>query len=363
MTSPKSALSDSKDARRRRRLMSLVSLAIGVLLACLLVEILVRVVNPMGISYYPETAHYMDTLLLADGVGYRNRPNLQGTFWGVPVAINSLGLRDREILFEKPPNEFRVLIMGDSWPFGIAVRREETFCHLLEEMMKRDAKPGVSVRTVDMGVPSYNTEAELAQFQSLGSKLHPDLVVLMFALNDIEPKMWVFNKRRNWFVNMAQRSYAASFLFVSLRNFRNKIESGKSANVQTGSIDATSMFSGYSAGSPRWLAIDSSMSELNRECRAMDSPFTVFSEAGPKTAAGTLLAALADREHFPLTPLHTYMDPRWAKDRIKLQNSLLDGHPSALGNRAIATLVYEHLQRQGLLSPILRTNESGQSER
>ena len=66
----------------------------------LLLEIFGRIVDPLGVSYYPETAKYLDTLIIEEPIGYRNRPGLEGRFWGTQVSINSLGLRDRDVELE-----------------------------------------------------------------------------------------------------------------------------------------------------------------------------------------------------------------------------------------------------------------------
>jgi len=321
--------------------------AVGLGLGFLLAEILCRVVNPLGISYFPETARYMDTLQLADGVGYRNQPNLRGTYWGAPVAINSVGLRDEEVPLPRPADEFRILVMGDSWPFGIGVDHEQTFSNRLQEILNKKASPGMHARTIDMGVPSYNTEAELAQYQIIGSKLQANLVVLMFTLNDIEPKMWIFNKRTRWYVNLAQRSYAASFLFRSLRDTMGDAMVGKSGNVR-----GDEMSGDYSKDNPRWIAIDESMTTLNKLVKSTGSPFMIFSEAGPNTAPGRLMSALCQREGIPLVVLNTDADPRWVGHQ--LHNSASDGHPNVEGNDSIAQVMYEELDRKGLLDPFLK---------
>ncbi|KUG21917.1 hypothetical protein ASZ90_008321 [hydrocarbon metagenome] len=68
-----------------------------ILVVFVLLELALRALDPFGISYYPETARYFDTLVLEEPIGYRNRPFLSGTFYGVPVSINSLGMRDRKV--------------------------------------------------------------------------------------------------------------------------------------------------------------------------------------------------------------------------------------------------------------------------
>ena len=159
---------------RAGRWIALVVLQLFVVLVVL--EGIARVFDPLGISYYPEMARYLDSLVLEEPIGYRNRPGLQDRFFGVPVSINSLGLRDREVQ-DKAAGEFRILVMGDSVPFGIGVRYEDSFPHQLETLLQ-ERQPTVRFRTLNMGVPSYNTEQELFQLRSLGLTLKPDAALL-----------------------------------------------------------------------------------------------------------------------------------------------------------------------------------------
>ena len=164
-----------------RRIMRRLAEAAAVLaIFLLLLEAVGRLADPLGISYYPETAKYLDTMIIEEPIGYRNRPNLKGQFWGAPVTINSLGLRDREVSLEPADNEFRILLLGNSGAFGLGVADEDTYSSRLEQQLNRDAD-GMTYRVINMGVPSYNTEQELIQLQSLGLSLDPDLVLLMFA--------------------------------------------------------------------------------------------------------------------------------------------------------------------------------------
>jgi hypothetical protein len=154
----------------------------GITLAGL--EVVCRLVDPVGISYYPETARWLDTLIVRDPVGYWNRPGTTGTFFGAPVHINSIGLRGPEIP-PKAPGEFRILMMGDSFPFGIGVPEERCLPAALEAQLTKRAQPGTTFRVINMGVVSYNTEQEQRQLEELGLGLKPDLVLLAYAVNDI----------------------------------------------------------------------------------------------------------------------------------------------------------------------------------
>jgi lysophospholipase L1-like esterase len=289
----------------------------------------------------------MDHLTLADGVGYHHTPGLAGTFWGAPVSIDSLGLRDGEISLVPPANEFRILLMGDSWPFGIGVRAEETFGKRAEQMLNERAKDGVKVRVVNMGVPSYNTEAEYAQWQTLGVRLHPRLVILMFSENDIEPKMWIFNKRKAWYRRLAQRSYLVTFLYALTR------ETLVTRNVTGQSADPSADFgSDYEANNPRWLAIDRSLTALHGDLQARGIPLVVFANISGDFAGRPLMHALCAREKIPMLELTPSEDPRWMNRYDQLVNSRTDPHPSALGHAVIAGRIVHALDSLGLVGEL-----------
>jgi lysophospholipase L1-like esterase len=123
---------------------------------------------------------------LSDPVrGLRLGENYDGWFAGVPVHINSLGLRDpREYDVAKKPDTFRILVLGDSVTFGHGSVYETTYPRLLEQRL-RAWKPAVDWQVWNAAVPGYNTSQELAQLLELGPRLQPDLVVVGFFENDI----------------------------------------------------------------------------------------------------------------------------------------------------------------------------------
>jgi hypothetical protein len=299
----------------------------GITLAGL--EVVCRLVDPVGISYYPETARWLDTLIVRDPVGYWNRPGTTGTFFGAPVHINSIGLRGPEIP-PKAPGEFRILMMGDSFPFGIGVPEERCLPAALEAQLTKRAQPGTTFRVINMGVVSYNTEQEQRQLEELGLGLKPDLVLLAYAVNDIERIMWVFDKRRGFVVNAAQRSYAVSFLAFTARTVKFKLfgYSGISLGDYTGT-------------NPRWQAVDRGLARMHALCRDAGVPFVVF-YYDELPAPKQLVQGVGTREGFPVFDL----DPRMraaGHDPRAFRNSIVDSHPNVEGNRLWAGVLLDAL--------------------
>lgn len=332
-------------SRRFLRLLGFILLQIVIVV--LLLEIVARVTDPLGVSYYPETARYFDTLVLEEPIGYRNRPGLDAMFYGVQVRINALGLRDREV-GKKAVGEFRLLVLGDSVPFGIGVRYEDSFPHQLEVLLNERHPNAGRFRTLNLGVPSYNTEQQLIQIETLGLTLVPDAVMLLFSANDIESKRWVLEKRSRWFADLTQRSYAGSILFVLWRSLRSALvtlplppaHAGNALPENTGVA-----LEEYRLDSSRWQAIERSLTSIHTQLKTRGIPFVLFTnDELPHIIE--MLETVARREGFPIVNLRIQGDPRWAgKDARLFRNSVVDGHPSPLGNRVLATLMVENLEQ------------------
>jgi lysophospholipase L1-like esterase len=330
--------------RRAARLLGIV--ALQSLAAFALLEGVGRVFDPYGVSYYPNTAACLDTMIIEEPIGYRNRPGLRGKFYDVPVRINSLGLRGPEIPVPAKENEFRVLMLGDSVPFGVGVPVEDTYPSELERQLNEGRGPldPTVYRTVNLGVPSYNTEQELVQLESVGMTLDPDLVTLLFTVNDIEEKMWVFDKRDSWLVKHAQRSYAAALLMRLYRDVRGAV--GRPAEVvRTGD---------YREGHPRWESCRESLAQMNSLCRAAGVPFVVFTYQLGEGDPQRLVRGVGLEEGFPVIDLDPGNDPRWAGTDL-MDYVVPNGgwHPNDEGHAICATLIRESLLEIGCLpSPL-----------
>src|SRR5262245_35327377 len=125
---------------RARAFSRLGLVATSVAAGLLALEVAVRVVSEFDRNYLDELAapralepgRELDLGDLVrqnadDSIVYELRPGVRGRFMGVPVAINSLGMRDRKRSFEKAPGTVRIVGLGDSLMFGWGVRQEETF--------------------------------------------------------------------------------------------------------------------------------------------------------------------------------------------------------------------------------------------
>ena len=83
---------------------------------------------------------------------------------------------------------YRVMMLGDSTTFGWGVKEEDTAAKFLERKLNADLPAGYNrVEVMNTGVGNYDTVQEVTYYETFGWKYHPDLVVLVFFINDPEP--------------------------------------------------------------------------------------------------------------------------------------------------------------------------------
>jgi lysophospholipase L1-like esterase len=104
----------------------------------------------------------------------------------VEYRVNQLGLRGPETTTEKPPGVRRVAVLGDSIAFGYWVSDEQGFARQLERLLNQAPGAEGRVEVLNFGVPGYNLEQEIEALRARALAFSPDLVVVLFCLNDLE---------------------------------------------------------------------------------------------------------------------------------------------------------------------------------
>ncbi|MCD6303478.1 MAG: hypothetical protein J7M21_00775, partial [Planctomycetes bacterium] len=102
----------------------------------------------------------------------------------VLIRTNSRGVRaHREIPYQKPPGEFRVVALGDSFTLGYGVDIEDGF---LAKMAERLRENGIHCEVINLAVSGHSTTEELIVLEEEGMKYHPDLVLVGWHKTDLE---------------------------------------------------------------------------------------------------------------------------------------------------------------------------------
>jgi hypothetical protein len=157
----------SQTKRIRHLKLRFILLFFSILLAVLIGETVLRIYFKHFQDYDIEMWRY--ALELKTGVdddrSHIHVPNSSSILMGVPVQINSKGLRDYEYAYEKPRGTYRVLVLGDSITLGWGVAFEETFSKRLEAMLRsrnNQTRKYAAVEVINAGIGNYNTIQEIA---------------------------------------------------------------------------------------------------------------------------------------------------------------------------------------------------------
>ena len=102
--------------------------------------------------------------------------------YNASYSINRDSLNERmEYSIEKPDGVFRVVMLGDSFTYGLLVNTYENYTELLEDKLSGlQCAPRVGFEVINLGVPAYDVGFSAERFRLRGHKYNPDLVVWFF---------------------------------------------------------------------------------------------------------------------------------------------------------------------------------------
>ncbi|HRI88860.1 MAG TPA: GDSL-type esterase/lipase family protein, partial [Candidatus Hydrogenedentes bacterium] len=129
-------------------------------------------------------------------------PNARGAFYlrdndnkafEVEALISSQGVRDREI-GPKAADEYRIVMIGDSYTMGHGLTPDQNIPHQLEKRLNA-SNPPKRITVVNCGVGGYAPWQERAFLNARGFQFEPDLVILqVFPANDVAGTLTRVNK-------------------------------------------------------------------------------------------------------------------------------------------------------------------------
>jgi hypothetical protein len=154
--------------------------ALGLLAAFALAEFALRTfapqrTGPVQWAWDPE----LGPIPVPNQSGTRSLPGV----YAYRYRNNSGGFRGAREWSEAARARHRVLLLGDSFAYGIGVDDEDTFAAVAERRL-RDG--GADVAVVNAGVGGTGTEYALNLFRKRGAALRPEVVFLAVHANDFE---------------------------------------------------------------------------------------------------------------------------------------------------------------------------------
>lgn len=166
--------------RPKRRL---AAVAVSLLLVIILAEAALRVVGFGGsILYVPDVQ-----------AGYYPAPDQDTRWMGNTIATNRHGMRAPDRPDAKQPNDFRILMLGDSTLWGgLYIAQDDLYARRLEGHLNQRAT-GNRVEVWNMGVNAWGPFHKLGYVEQFGT-FDADLAIVCLPIKDIHRPLYGLEK-------------------------------------------------------------------------------------------------------------------------------------------------------------------------
>jgi len=337
-------------------------LLLGVLLGALLVaEVVCRMVleDPLEADRTNSSTWRVEGLVADPELAYSFQPGYSGRMalgdeYDLPFHINGQGLRDEVDFAPEHPGVRRILLLGDSFVFGVGVAFEDTLGEQLERALDLGEAGGLPVEVVPVGVPGYGPDDYALLAERWVPRVHPDLVlVALFTGNDIydcdikrsDPKVvvegYLVSRRQAWSYNIRKYSVLANLALQSFAPGRVEQPRAKTATE----VEAMCRTMGP------WLSRLAAVSQDGGPPVAMlilygKDYITNLKRSGKGYTIKGLADVLRVMRHLGMTVL----DPQdvWTAEDATVERYFFprDAHHTAAGNRMMAEWTAATLRQQ-----------------
>ncbi len=182
---PGGSSGSAEEGARGRQWLRKLAISLGSLLGMLgVLEIGVRIFMPQDPAFWDDRAFQRVSAsppYLPENIPHGYNKN----YIGVPVRMNSYGLRGEEIQVPKPPHTIRIIGVGDSITLGFGIRLEDTYLKVLERKLNETATRGTLYEVLNAGVTGTGLDYYYHFLATRAPLLEPDVALIGLCLNDI----------------------------------------------------------------------------------------------------------------------------------------------------------------------------------
>lgn len=291
-----------------------------------------------GPIYLEEPGHEVTghRYIYDERLGWRNIPNWRASTRGFSLSINSKGLRDREYTYEKPEAVKRILVLGDSFAWGYGVSDHEIFTEVLETRLEQNP---TAWEVINTGVSGWGTDQEYLYLLEEGFRYEPDIVILSFFLvNDPD------NNARSPQYGLNKPVFLDESLTLANVPVPTPFEREVRVTSRARQLSLT-------------LAIIQAMADecTIRDVRLIVAKFGAFLQPESHRMRDwdkEISTRMADDA---ASIFYLDLDKRFADGGISREQLLEgndDGHWNAFGHEQVGEIMFEFMNKQGLLTPV-----------
>jgi lysophospholipase L1-like esterase len=147
----------------------------------------------------------------------------------VKVTINKRGFRGKEFSLEKKSGVIRILVLGDSYTFGVYVQDDETYPAVLESALNRR---GINAEVINAGyADGWSPDEHYAWLVNEGLRYKPDVIIYGFFIGnditDLAPKHWASLNAQG----LPERIENPDIYIDSLGRIRSKVPDAKTVGI------------------------------------------------------------------------------------------------------------------------------------
>jgi hypothetical protein len=102
--------------------------------------------------------------------------------YDVGVKINNYGFRGKDMTIDKKPGVVRIMVIGDSFTFGVGAEEDQTIPYLIERYLK---ERGANVEVINAGFGGYSPLLHYLRTKDEYLEFKPDIALYLFDYSDL----------------------------------------------------------------------------------------------------------------------------------------------------------------------------------
>ncbi len=304
-------------------------------------------------------------MLPGDFLQFELVPGVRRMLFGQPFVINSHGMHSAEVTVEKPPETFRIALLGSSLDMGWGVTFQETYSHQLEEWLNRHARrlgrnSPRRYEVLNFAVAAYSPLQRLETLRRKALAFHPDLVI--YSATMLDPRLMEIHLC-DALASKADLTYGFvkdAFEQAGVGPEQFEVD-GEGKLVFKDQIKARMQ-------PHHWTLYDSTIGALAGTCRSAGMPVLVViiprvgKADAPLARAESVARLKAIAGHHAL-PIYDLSDTFDRFDPATIEIAAWDDHPNALGHKRLFLALARSLVKDEARYRLLFPEDSDQSPR